>query len=347
MNYIKRLYKRCRMNPPLQRSHVVYEEIKLNFLHDIIMEYDSYFEGVLIKQLSTDVIEWINNINIFPNGNILTVSLDGRLKVWNLKKVIYYTTGHARHIKCSLVISNSELCIPTSDGLEIVNIINNNVQFLYGKNDMINHLTLCGKRIVSSSYNYNIEIWDDYVTLGSHNNHITSLITIDQKRVASRCLDGLIKIWDVSLQECVAALIGTNNHVTTPCMFFHSGNLICNTKTLEIWNVNTHECTHLDIESINTVSCMIVHEAKIILALKNGKIEIHSPNTYITIKAHRQYIKQLLMLKDGRLASCARDENIKIWDIITGKCNMTLRDTTGLSGILPNGNIITLLRIWG
>ncbi|MCQ2818040.1 MAG: hypothetical protein MJ252_12310, partial [archaeon] len=43
-----------------------------------------------------------------------------------------------------------------------------------------------------------------------------------------------------------------------------------------------------------------------------------------TIKAHDDWIRNLILLKDGRLASCSDDKTIKIFNLINYKCDLTI-----------------------
>ena len=54
-------------------------------------------------------------------------------------------------------------------------------------------------------------------------------------------------------------------------------------------------------------------------------VDINNINNIKTINEHSNYIKSLLLLSDGRLASCSFDKTIKIYNINNNyHCDITL-----------------------
>lgn len=72
------------------------------------------------------------------------------------------------------------------------------------------------------------------------------------------------------------------------------------------------------------------------------------------IKGHLSFVYSILLLKDGRLASCSDDETIKIYRKITFECDISLNGHEGYIWYisqLENGNLIscsgdTTIKIW-
>ena len=61
-----------------------------------------------------------------------------------------------------------------------------------------------GKRIVSSSYDNTLKIWDAHTgqetfTLKGHKREVVSVnFSPDGKRIVSGCVDNTLKVWDIS-----------------------------------------------------------------------------------------------------------------------------------------------------
>ena len=58
-------------------------------------------------------------------------------------------------------------------------------------------------------------------------------------------------------------------------------------------------------------------------------VDINNINNIKTIKEHSDYVHSLLLLSDGRLASCSDDKTIKIYNINNNyHCDITLKGHT-------------------
>jgi WD40 repeat protein len=71
------------------------------------------------------------------------------------------------------------------------------------------------------------------------------------------------------------------------------------------------------------------------------------------LPGHSDKITKIVTLPDGRIASSSLDKTIKIWNLQTGLCDVTLTETSRLSclSVLPDGRIVivlnnTSIKIW-
>ena len=138
-----------------------------------------------------------------------------------------------------------------------------------------------------------------------------------------------------------------NNYMTEPPNYYLISNLLKNT------NFNFVQCK---IEG-NKLSGDNVE--KLLNYFQNFSIVKENINlsTLKEIKSfndNKQYINSLLLLKDGRLAACSRDETIKIYNLQSFSCEMTLEGhSKGVSYIsqLKRGKIVSCswdksIKVW-
>ena len=163
----------------------------------------------------------------------------------------------------------------------------------------VNYLTLSldGKRLVSSSADNKIKIWD--FTTGKEIRTLLEAsipinyfaMTPNWREIATEGADNTIDIWDFTTGKKIRTLKGHSSYVNYVLMT-HDGKKLASASadnTIKIWDVST------------------------------GK-------ELLTLKGHSSYVNYLVMTPDGKkLASASADNTIKIWDLSTGKELLTLR----------------------
>ena len=73
-----------------------------------------------------------------------------------------------------------------------------------------------------------------------------------------------------------------------------------------------------------------------------------------TLKGHTDYVRSVVVLPTGELASGSRDTTIRVWDTDTGECKQVLKGHTRAvwslvvlpTGELASGSWDTTIRVW-
>ncbi|MBD2168091.1 PQQ-binding-like beta-propeller repeat protein [Calothrix membranacea FACHB-236] len=122
----------------------------------------------------------VKAIAVTPNGKqVISVSLDCTLKVWNLEtgKELFTLSGH-------------------SDLVQVIAVTPN------------------GKQVISASDDNTLKVWNletgkELFTLSGHSHSVNAIaVTLNDKQVISASLDSTLKVWNLETGEVIATFIG-------------------------------------------------------------------------------------------------------------------------------------------
>ena len=141
-------------------------------------------------------------------------------------------------------------------------------------------------------------------TIKEHNNNITSICILKDKRLVSSSYDKSIIVYDHSYKSQIHIKHAHNDYIYSLCVL-RNGELVSSSgdKTIKVWKIND-----------------------------NHYILIH------TLNGHEDAVWKVIELKDGKISSCSWDATIKIWD--NYKCIKTLKEHAGVRSIIEIKNFI-------
>ena len=158
-------------------------------------------------------------------------------------------------------------------------------------------------------------------------------------RLASAGDDRTIRLWDANTQQCTGVLRGHDDYVRalafdpTASYKLASGSV---DKTIRLWDTNQKSCTSfLDGHqlSVNSVAFDPEGSGRLASASADGTVRLWNPNAR-TFLGSGKCVAELAELgartsvnsvafnpsRPGILASAGEDGQIRIWDVIAGKC---------------------------
>ena len=282
---------------------------------------------------------WINSLSTFPSGNIISVSGDKSIKIYDInfnelqiiqnahdQGILYVEVKDENNFITCSGDKSIKLWIKKEKKYQINKIINN------AHDDYINKVIYCSNgNLISCSDDKKIKIWKennnnnyDNIQIFTHSDHINSILLLEDKNILiSSGLDGT-KFWDL-------CEINNNNYIIyfdkTICgwnrglcrldedRIIAKGNGINTLKIISILNLEIIK----EINSSFTSSAIFVIEDKgIFLVGGFGKdIEIYRNDNYECIQkiqnAHNDNIRGFIELQDGSIVSFSKDKTIKIW----------------------------------
>jgi WD40 repeat protein len=242
----------------------------------------------------------INCLALLSNDKIISASNDNTLNVWNIKtfSLIKNLPGHDNSINSVIILKDDKICSasfnkiilwePKYDYMPI--------KIILGHFDFFFNLLLLPNRYLACSSSSNVILFDcskDYQrakALSEHKNWITSLVCLADNKFASGSIDCIIKIWDMveNKYKCLSTLIGHESGIRYLAYYNKKQLLVSGSDDgkIKFWDVDYFYC----VNTINTGN----------------------------------YVRFMLMLKNGYVGLCSDDKNIKIWDLDSGYCVNTI-----------------------
>ncbi|MBS0604661.1 MAG: WD40 repeat domain-containing protein [Verrucomicrobia bacterium] len=205
------------------------------------------------------------------------------------------------------------------------------VSHILEENNMIQGpLASDGQRLIFSSRDYSIKVWDlntntCTATLQGHRGPVRRL-AVDGQRLFSGSNDKTIKIWDLTTNTCIATLQGHSDEIGG--LAVDGQRLISGSydKTIKIWDLTTKTCTST-LQDDGYVTEIYLNEQTLFSGSSNPTIKIWDLNTNTCtaiLQGHNATVLSFA-LKGQRLFSASYDHTIKIWDLTTNTCIATLQ----------------------
>ena len=222
------------------------------------------------------------------NGSIVSGSIDGIIKIWDINSQQCLRTFHETgKVICMLEFDPGKLLTGTDENeIHLWDINNTQKNYLYsfkGHQLWINCLVKCNKNYFASGSNdSDIRIWNwqskQCINIfRDHDNCIISMIMLINGNLCSSSADLTIKVWDWVKGICLHTLVGHQKWVKCVCQL-SNGYIISGSddNTIKIWS---------NYKNIGE------------------------------LKGHTDSIRSLCKISDDLFASSSFDKTIKIWDI--------------------------------
>jgi WD40 repeat protein len=286
----------------------------------------SFIKTIMVKSA-------INCIVTLKNGQGVTGSEDGLLRLWNFSQGSCLNTFSKED---SIVVKGAS---------KKNNRKNFKKRYLYYRG-ICCLVALPNGQVVSGLANGTIELWDFnkgtcLKAFKAHDAAVSCLAVLPNGQVFSGSIDGTLKLWNLEDESCVKELelwwddpdhfdfftsiaVLSNNQVACGS---HRGVLV-----LWNWEKGTHQylkghgsdciCIALPNEQIVTTKNSSYWEGGILKLcdLKNKKWPTH-----VTFERHSSVITSIAVLSEGRIMSGSKDASIKLWDLKKGTCIKTFK----------------------
>lgn len=259
-----------------------------------------------------------------------------------LKKTLRANNSHIRlSMMCLALWRNRYIASGSEDGsIAIWNLHTGRcLEKLKGHKDCIYSLIgLPDGRLASGSGDMTIKIWNIRSgkcekTLEGHQKEVFTLVALPEGRLASGSSNGAIKVWNISSGKYEITLSQYN---LIKLIVFSSGQFasVSLDNFIQIWDLESGEPReNKELRPFpydQTVALAVLPEDRLAAGFAEGNIKLwnvhQDPKWIISEKKlgdHEECINQLISLPGSRLAATS-DENIKIWNIKSEKCEKEL-----------------------
>ena len=280
-------------------------------------------------------LSWIRSLSIFPSGNIISVSNDQSINIYdNTLKIIQSISKAHDHIIYYVSVKDDNNFVTCSLDESIKTWIKKERNDKFILNQIINNAhngwiykviySLKGN-LISCSFDETIKIWEENnnkyqsISILKHSNEISSILLLEDKNILiSSSLDGT-KIWNFNNCELLSFMraIGNGNNILERIdddRIINGGfngymYIISISKKKVIYGIrNGFRCCGV---------CVFKNRGIFFIAGDSRDIKIYRNDNYECIKiykyAHFDNIYGLTKLNDNNFASYGCDKIIKIW----------------------------------
>jgi WD40 repeat protein len=337
MNCNENILKLIITNLTLFKTKQLFDRVNNKQLAELILgklDYHKVFKSLGESKIILDEhTKWINDLALLPNNKLASVSMDQKLKFWDLNEYKCLKTIEEDCIITS-VITLPKLKIATSSKkrIKIFSIHD------YGciktielekYNDFRNLLLLPDETMACIGYFQNkplILIFDcnnDYAKIKQTAllaECIFRLINLSNNRVASSSGDDIIRIWDIKGCHCIKEIV-LQNSSAFPLIFVERGNLLlsgADDAIIKVWSLETFQCiknVEIKIDGIHSF-LLLPNRYLACGSCDGGKIMILDLNNYecfnVFDEGNNSVVAPLKLLDDKRVISSGK--KITIWN---------------------------------
>ena len=287
----------------------------------------------LIKSINVQN-DYINSISIFPSGNIISVSEDKSIKIFDIHYNILQNIENAHNESIiyvdikdenNFITCSYDKSIKTWKKFKNEYKINQCIENAH-KEQINKVLYYSNSNLISCSRDNIIKIWEEinknyqFITSLSHSNCVYSILLLDDINILiSSGFDGT-KLWNLNNFELIIYF------QKVKCLWWNALNridydkIIIGDKSLIIISILKKSIIKEIKLSFNCIGIAIFKKKGIFLVGgSNEDIKIYDNNNYKCIqiikKAHKDYINGFIELKNGLIASFSDDGLINIWSL--------------------------------
>jgi WD40 repeat protein/tetratricopeptide (TPR) repeat protein len=152
---------------------------------------------------------------------------------------------------------------------------------------------------LSASTDHSLHVWDlnsgaHLRVMRGHDAPIKQLAMAGLGMAVSISEDRTVRLWDVETSRLRKWPEAPRAHGSSPQLLPHNRGLTVSGKTISIWNLETGSLVH-------------------------------------TLEGHTSTVIAVEATAGGQLISASADDTLRIWNLITGQCELTLSDPSGIS----------------
>jgi WD40 repeat protein len=217
--------------------------------------WDKIFNGMGKSKYIIKNEKYMLSLIQLPNNNLVTGSYNSELKIWDISKLTCLKIiNDDTSVRSITLLPNNKMASSSLNHIKIwstkgnykcIKVLTYEGYLAYDNLVVLDNYLACS---ASAHNGYNILLLDckKYTivkVLEKHPKNISSLVNLQNNKLASSSFDKTIKIWNIAEHyNCLYTLIGHNDQVL--CLAFKKTyNLLLsgsNDKTIKVWNIDNY-----------------------------------------------------------------------------------------------------------
>jgi WD40 repeat protein len=335
-NILKLIFSSSTLFEIRGKLNIVYSKLLYKLILSMIDFSRIYKSLGRSKHIMPGHTDEIYSLTLLPNTNLVSVSKDNTLKVWDMDTYLCIKTlKHEGPVTSIILLINGNIATCTwNKHIKIFSIDDDftclKTIHVHGFGDYDALIQLSDGNIACTAKqnnDYCIIILDnnnDYnciKVLRGHLAYILCFANLPNDKFASGSRDAKINIWDINdeYNHIKRTLKGHGDWVLSLLVIPNKDILLSGSKdkTIRVWNIINYDCIEEIKSHINSVrSLLLLPNGYIAAGYWYGCIKIWNLNDFEwvnTLEEHQNDITSLLLIKDGRIISASADKRIIIW----------------------------------
>ena len=286
--------------------------------------------------------DWVERALILASGKVITVALDGIIKVWDFskeskdtKKPLTMLGGHTSGITDVIEFGKNRIVTVSKDKtVRKWNVETGDELFCYKMDVPLTCIKKVDDNLIAVGGTdksiYILDFSNDLVKeeeldkvlisrMEEHKDLITDLEMATNKRLVSASADKTICVWDLNKYKLIKKLEGHTEGVQ--CLkILKDGNLSSGSfdNTIKIWDLNKYICIKTLKGHTGHVFCLNqLLDGKLISGASDWSLiawDIEKGEPVFTLEGHEECINSIDIFPDGNIITASTDQTIKIWE---------------------------------
>ena len=258
----------------------------------------------------------VNCVAVLPDGNFVSGSNDGTLRLWNTNtgETIRTFGEHLNAVTCVAVLPDGN--------------------FVSGSRDTTLHL-------------WNTNTGHIRMFRG-HTNTVSCIAVLPNGNIVSGSEDGTLRLWNTNTGKVIRIFRGYPPHFVTSIAVLPDGNFVSGSEdnTLRLWNTNTGEVIQ-NFEDTHAVrSVAVLPDGNFVSVSDSKTVRLWNTNTgdIRTFEGHTKGVYFVVVLPDGNFISASEDRTLRIWNTTTGETIQTIEEHPHIVksiAVLPDGKFVS------
>jgi WD40 repeat protein/transcriptional regulator with XRE-family HTH domain len=327
------------------------------YVQGIEAQDTNFSEAVFSDSSFTEPLETIGTMMLSASGRYLAAgTYNGQIRMWDIAdgKPIWTASGARR--EWALAFSQDEqrlasggfrgeVCVWDTASGHCLNKFDAGGFWVHSVSFHPNGHLLASAGDVEPIRVWNIDNGACQAMLFGHQSRIFSIeFTPDGNLLISAGSDGTARIWDFSSGNCLRIIRHARGDANVRVTIHPNSKLLatCSEENafVKLWDISTGECLASFPGHTQWSGCIAFNPEGTYLAssCSDGTVELwevkdeKKPQFYRLLIGHNHHVSVLAFSRQGLLATLPYGENIKVWDVYSGKLLKTIQGYSRLIG---------------